>query len=93
MRLVLGAALLGAMLAGGCVAVWGDSYNVAAANSSSVTIEFDPAVVNLPKVLAAAQAECDKFGKDAVLDNTSPGNLGIVVNTYRCEVRTVGASS
>lgn len=69
----------------GCVALWGGSYNVAASNSNAVTIEFDPAVVNLPAALRAAQTECEKFGRDAVLSSTSRGNRGILVNTYRCE--------
>lgn len=70
-----------------CVAAWGASYNVALANSRSVVVEYDPAVVNLTAMLTAAQAECEKFDKDAVLDSTSSGNLGIKVNTYRCETR------
>lgn len=74
-------------IAGGCVAVWGESYNVALANSRSVVIEYDPAIVNLPAMLAEAQAKCDIFGKDAVLDSVSSSNLGIKVNTYRCEAR------
>ena len=73
------------LLCTGCVAAWGGSYHVAAANSNAVTVEFDPAVVNLPSVLRAAQSECEKFNRDAVLNSTSSGNLGIVVNTYRCE--------
>jgi hypothetical protein len=81
-------AISGAVLLSGCVAVWGESYNVALANSRSVVIEYDPAVINVPSMLNAAQAECNKFGKDAVLDGTSRGNLGILVNTYRCETRT-----
>jgi len=76
------------LLVTGCVAVWGKSYNVALSNSRSVVIEYDPAVINLPSMLKAAQDECSKFGKDAVLDSTSRGNLGILVNTYRCESRT-----
>ncbi len=72
----------------GCVAIWGKSYNVALANSRSVVIEYDPAVVNLPALLSEAQGNCDKFGKDAVLHNVTTGNLGIKVNTYRCETRT-----
>ncbi len=72
----------------GCVAVWGKSYNVALSNSRSVVIEYDPAVINLPSMLKAAQDECSKFGKAAVLDSTSRGNLGILVNTYRCESST-----
>lgn len=70
-----------------CVAVWGGSFNVALANSRSVVIEYDPAVVDLPKMLHAAQTECSKYSKDAVLDSVSDGNLGIKVNTYRCETR------
>ena len=71
----------------GCVAKWGKSYNVAMANSRSVVIEYDPLVVNLPAMLNAAQTECNKYGKDAVLKSTTSGNLGIKVHTYRCETR------
>ncbi|MEQ8300224.1 MAG: hypothetical protein RH945_06740 [Hyphomonas sp.] len=85
--LVSSCALLSAATSG-CVAAWGSSYNVALANSRSVVVEYDPAVVNLTAMLTAAQAECEKFGKDAVLDSTANGNLGIKVNTYRCESRT-----
>ena len=71
----------------GCVAVWGKSYNVAMANSRSVAIEYDRMVANMPAMLQAAQFECDKHKKDAVLDSVSGGNIGIRVNTYRCETR------
>jgi hypothetical protein len=84
---VSGCVLLSAATSG-CVAAWGSPYNVALANSRSVVVEYDPAVVNLTAMLTAAQAECEKFDKDAVLDSTSNGNLGIKVNTYRCETRT-----
>lgn len=72
----------------GCVAVWGSSYNVAMSNSRSVVIEYDPVVINMPAMLQAAQAECGKYRKDAVLDSVTEGNLKIKVNTYRCETRT-----
>lgn len=75
------------LLCTGCVAVWGKSYNVAMSNSRSVVIEYDRMVANMPAILNAAQAECDKYKKDAVLDSVSGGNMGIRVNTYRCEVR------
>lgn len=75
------------LLLGGCVAVWGNSYNVAMANSRSVVIEYDPLVVNMSNVMNAAQTECSKFGKDAVLDSQTEGNMGVYVNTYRCETR------
>lgn len=76
------------LLLGGCVAAWGSSYNVAMANSRSVVVEYDPLVVNLPALMNAAQSECSKYGKDAVLDSVSSSNFGIKVNTYRCETRT-----
>ena len=76
------------LLLSGCVAKWGKSYNVAMSNSRSVVVEYDPLVVNLPAMLQAAQTECSKYGKDAVLDSRDTGNYGIKVNTYRCEVRT-----
>jgi hypothetical protein len=70
-----------------CIAVWGKSYNVAMANSRSVVIEYDRMVVNFPAMLQAAQQECDKYKKDAVLDSMGSSNMGIRVNTYRCETR------
>lgn len=76
------------LLLSGCVAAWGSSYNVAMSNSRSVVIEYDRVIANMPAMLNAAQAECNKYKKDAVLDNVSGGNLGIRVNTYRCETRT-----
>ena len=69
--------VIGIFILTGCVAKWGKSYNVAMANSRSVVIEYDPLVVNLPAMLQAAQAECAKYGKDAVLDSRDSGNLGI----------------
>lgn len=85
MKISLLILFLGALT--GCVAVWGKSYNVAMSNSRSVVIEYDRVVANMPAMLQAAQAECDKYKKDAVLDNVSTGNLSILVNTYRCETR------
>lgn len=84
-RLLITLAALSALT--GCVAVWGQSYNVAMTNSRSVVVEYDPAVVNMPAMLKEAQDHCDRFGKDAVLHDESTGNLGIRVNTYRCESR------
>ena len=78
---------LAVLLLGGCVAVWGNSYNVAMANSRSVVIEYDPLLVNMSSVMNAAQTECSKFGKDAVLDSQTEGNTGVQVNTHRCETR------
>ena len=68
----------------GCVAAWGGPYNVALANESGITIEFDPAIINIPRISAVAQEHCAKVGKNALLDNQGDGNLGIRVNTYRC---------
>lgn len=76
-----------ALMLSGCVAVWGNSYNVAMANSRSVVIEYDPLFVNMTSVMNAAQTECSKFGKDAVLDSQTEGNTDVQVNTYRCEHR------
>mgnify|MGYP001231385262 CR=1 FL=1 len=80
--------ILSLIAVSGCVAVWGKSYNIAMSNSRSVVIEYDPVVINMPAMLQAAQAECDKYDKDAILDSVTNGNLKIKVNTYRCEVRS-----
>lgn len=86
MRVVLLAAV--SLTLAGCVAKWGRSFNVALANSNTVVVEYDPVVVDMPALLRAAQAECEKFGKDAVSDYSGRGNLGIVVAYFRCEKRT-----
>lgn len=71
----------------GCVAVWGNDYKVSFANSSAVTIEYDPASFPTARVNRAAQAECDKYQKDAVLDRTTPAFMGILTASYRCQPR------
>ena len=88
MRRILVTGLILATLTG-CAAAWGNSYNVAMANSRVVVIEFDPALVvfNRSALLAEAQQNCHGYGKDAVLDRVESGGLGIRVNHYRCEVR------
>lgn len=80
--------ILSLILLSGCVAVWGKSYNVAMSNSRSVVIEYDRVVANTAAMLNAAQSECNKYGKDAVLNSVTGGNMGILVNMYRCETRT-----
>lgn len=74
-----------ALTPAGCVATWGKSYNVALRNERSIVIEYDPALVNLPTVLKVAQDHCGQYGRSAVLDSQTSGNLAIDVNTYRCE--------
>ncbi len=72
-----------------CVAAWGGAYNVALENSRSIVIEYDPAIINIPQILSVAQTHCDKFKRDALLSNTSKGNIGIIVNTYECVSRNI----
>lgn len=79
-----GSTILTAAMLSGCVAAWGDSYNVALRNSRSIVIGYDPAVINLPRLLAVAQEHCDQYDDDALLDSTSSSNIGIKVNTYIC---------
>ncbi len=81
--------ILTLLVLAGCALAWGDSYHVAMANSRTVVIEFDPALVvfNRSSMLNAAQQECSKYGKDAVFDREERGGLGIVVNHYRCQTR------
>lgn len=98
MRTLVGPLLNGIILlalvgATGCVAIWGRSYNVAEASSASVVVEYDPAVIDYPAMERAAQIECERHGKGAVLDSTGNGNyIGIRVNTYRCEYESQKSS-
>ena len=75
MRATLG--ILTLLTLAGCAAVWGDSYNVAMANSRVVVIEYDPvlATFNRPSLLAAAQQKCSEYDKDAVLDRQESASM------------------
>jgi hypothetical protein len=74
--------LLGALC--GCVAVWGDSYNVAMQNDAGVLIEYDPAVVNMVRITAAAQTACERHGKSAANPKQGDSNQGIRTIYFQC---------
>jgi hypothetical protein len=50
----------------GCAVVWGQPYKVEFVSSSSITINFDPALTSMGEVQSVAQRHCDGFGKDAL---------------------------
>jgi hypothetical protein len=72
----------------GCVAVWGAPYKVEFASSSSITINFDPALTNMGEIQNIAQQHCDKYHKDAVpqAKNDSPWALSTM--SFMCQRRT-----
>jgi hypothetical protein len=68
----------------GCVLVWGRTYNVEFANSSSVTIRYSTSFTDSGYVQGVAQASCDQYGKDAVPGSWSDSGIGLRTETYFC---------
>jgi len=74
---------------GGCVAVWGKTYNVEFSNSSSVTIQYSTSFTDSGYVQAVAQASCSQYGKDAVPGSWNDSGIGLRTQTYLCVTRHV----
>lgn len=76
-----------ALALGGCVAVWGRGYHVDFANSSSITINSDPAFDNTGDLQRVAQKHCDKYDKDAVPKTSELDVWGLRDTTFVCVKR------
>ncbi|HCG7756427.1 hypothetical protein ACSTIV_20475 [Vibrio parahaemolyticus] len=68
----------------GCVAVWGQSYNIDIANEDYVQVNYDASVINYQAMLSEIQAHCAKYEKDYVNDSTIVNGWGITMAVYRC---------
>ena len=53
-------------------------------NSRSVVIQYDPVLESSGSVLVKAQASCNLYGRDAVLNSREPAMWGLVSGHYRC---------
>ena len=85
-HLARAALLLTAGLAcSGCVALWQDDHKVEASTGSAVTIEYDPLLLASDRVASAAQSECNKFQRIAVLDHVRKGLTWTKIADFRCE--------
>lgn len=77
-------AVLGALALSGCAAVWGAPYKVDFSSPSSVTINTDPSLTNMGEVQRVAQAECQKYGRDAVPQTYADGPWGLREISFTC---------
>jgi len=69
----------------GCVAVWGQSYNIDFADKDVVQVNYDASVINYPHMLAQVASHCAAYGKGYVNDSTITNGWGITMAVYRCK--------
>lgn len=72
----------------GCAAVWGKPYKVEFQSSSSITINFDPALTNMGEVQNVAQQHCDQYKKDALPQGERTSPWGLTNISFNCVNRT-----
>jgi hypothetical protein len=85
-HLARAALLLTAGLAcSGCVALWQDDHKIEASTGLAVTIEYDPLLLASDRVASAAQSECGKSERVAVLDHVRKGLTWTKIADFRCE--------
>jgi hypothetical protein len=69
----------------GCVALWQDDHKIEASTGLAVTIEYDPLLLTSDRVASAAQSECGKSERVAVLDHVRKGLTWTKIADFRCE--------
>ena len=72
------------MVLGGCVAVWGGSYQVKSQTPDNIVIDYDTNFIDDAGVMEIANAHCLTEGKGAVLQ-TVEKSWGLANATYLCE--------
>ncbi len=72
------------LLLSGCVAIWGQSYNIDAATEDYVQVNYDASVINYQAMLSEIQAHCAQYDKDYVNDSTIVNGWSITMAVYRC---------
>ena len=65
-QLKMGALCIGILSLTGCVLVWGKAYKVEFSDSTSITMEYDPALTDIGDLQNVAESHCSHYGKDAV---------------------------
>lgn len=83
---VLMLAMIPTLSLGGCVALWGKSYNVDKSDQSGIVLQYDHALANTTEMTAIANEHCKKYNKLAQqTDSGMPGLMvGIIQETYKC---------
>lgn len=71
----------------GCVAVWGQAYDIEQATSESVTIRYDRNFATLDEVDKIARKNCAESGKMAVEQHESTSVWRITTVSFNCVQR------
>jgi hypothetical protein len=69
----------------GCIAIWQSDHKIEASTGEAVIIDYDPILLTSDRVSNAAQAECGRFQRVAVLDHIRSGRTWTKIAKYRCE--------
>ena len=62
-------------------------YKTEFASSSSVTINYNPDLMNPGEVQNVAQVQCDKYGKDAITQSSVTSAWGLRNASFACTKR------
>jgi len=80
----LGYISLVSILLSGCVAVWGQSYNIDIKNEDYVQVNYDSSVINMGAMLADIKIHCAKYDKNYKHESTIRNAWGINMAVYNC---------
>ena len=62
-------------------------YKTEFVSSSSVTINYNPNLMNLGEVQNVAQVQCDKYGKDVITQSSVDSAWGLRNASFACTKR------
>jgi hypothetical protein len=68
----------------GCVAVWGGAYEVESADAQAVIIKYDGHFTSADKIRGVAQANCSRYGEDAIPQRESTSVWGLTTAGFAC---------
>lgn len=73
-----------ALMSSGCVAVWGQSYNVDIQTPDYIQVNYDDSVINYRLMLADIRSHCARYDKVPKNDSTFRNYWGITMAVYNC---------
>lgn len=80
------AVLLAAGIAcAGCVAIWQSDHRVTSSSEWAVSVDYDPLLTGPDNIARAADTECSKFQRRAILEQVRQGRTWTKIAHFRCE--------
>jgi hypothetical protein len=77
-------ALFPLLLLGGCVAMWGQAFNIRDNSPDAITIQYDANFTTPKAMQKLAQEHCARYGKKASLKSDSRNLVHIDTAIYEC---------